>query len=64
MTDRYTKIVLTVIAVALCVIAVQNAVPRARALGNGCGDSSSNPCYVEPASFAGFDVNVTNWPLR
>lgn len=43
--DRYTKAVLTVIAVALVVIAVRDAVPEARAFSQGCGDII-NPCSV------------------
>jgi hypothetical protein len=45
-TDRYTKSVLTVIAVALAVIALQNLIPTARAQVDRCGDATSNPCYV------------------
>lgn len=44
--DRYMKCVLTVIAVALSVIAVQNGVSPARAVGEGCGQWH-NPCQVE-----------------
>ena len=44
--DRYTKCVLTVIAVALCAIAVQNRVSPARAVGEDCGQWH-NPCQVE-----------------
>jgi len=37
-TDRYTKTVLTVIAIALSVIAVRmNFSDTARAMGDGCG---------------------------
>ena len=44
--DRYTKSVLTVIAVALAVIAIQNLIPTARAQAGRCGDAASTPCYV------------------
>lgn len=44
--DRYTKAVLTVIAAALVVLAVQQAMPRAHALGEGCGAAPSLACYV------------------
>jgi hypothetical protein len=44
--DQYTKCVLTVIAVALAVIAVQNLIPTAFAQVDRCGDAASNPCYV------------------
>ena len=45
MVDRYTKIILTIIAFALCVLAIQNSVPTATAVGPECGVSWS-PCYV------------------
>ena len=45
MVDLYTKAVLTVIAVALSVVAIRSAVPTALAVGDGCG-SSGDPCYV------------------
>jgi hypothetical protein len=40
MVDRYTKTVLTIIAVALTVIAVENGVQGA------CGSMQSSACYV------------------
>ena len=51
MVDRYTKIVLTVIAVALGVIAVREVGALARA-GVECGYARSSPCYVD----------IGNWP--
>jgi len=44
--DRYTKGVLTVIAVALCVIVIQNAIPSAVAniYDTRCG-SAFDPCH-------------------
>ena len=44
--DRYTKAVLTVIAVALSVIAIQGAAPSATAQMDGCGQAPSVACYV------------------
>lgn len=45
--DRYTKAVLTVIAVALCALVAQNTIQNASAqLGVGCGDSLARPCLV------------------
>ena len=62
MIDRYTKVALTVIAVALSAIAVQMAVPRASAKlvfgSEGCG-SRSNPCYVDSVGIFGMKVNVS-----
>lgn len=45
MLDTYSKIVLTVIAAALCALAVQNIAGTAEAVGKNCGDYF-NPCYV------------------
>jgi hypothetical protein len=60
--DRYVKVVLTVIAVALVVIAFRLSVPGAHAqVGSACGRSSSDPCYVTVGrEFV--NVQVTNWP--
>ena len=46
MLDRYSKVVLTIIAGALSVIAWNALTPdRARADAD-CGASATNPCYV------------------
>jgi hypothetical protein len=44
--DRYTKIVLTVVAVALVTIAVQNLLPTAQAQAPACGSAPQVPCWV------------------
>ncbi len=45
--DGYTKVVLTVIAAALCILVGQNMVPTASAFGESdCGRSFS-PCVIE-----------------
>ena len=56
MVDLYTKAVLTVIAVALSVIAIRFAVPSASA-GLECGVSINMPCYVS-AGTSPFQVIV------
>ena len=43
--DKYSKTVLTIIAVALCGIIIQNITSPAIAIGNGCG-GWSDPCYI------------------
>jgi len=53
MTDRYTKVVLTVIALALVGIIAQGLVRSATAQPNSCGISAGAPCYV-----------MANTPLR
>ena len=45
MIDTYSKIVLTAIAAALCVLVIQNVAGPAEAVGTSCGDYF-NPCYV------------------
>lgn len=65
--DRYSKAVLTVIAISLSVIAWRGFVAPtpARAFGGeGCGASRRDPCYIElvPNVLNPFEVEVKNWP--
>ena len=63
MIDRYTKVILTIIAASLAIIAAQNFIQSATAQVRDCGDAPSNACYVaappgsplyiEPASKGG-----------
>lgn len=50
MADRYTKIVLTVIAFALSALAIEQATPPARAQmisgGASCGLTASSACFL------------------
>ncbi len=59
MIDTYTKVVLTIIAVALVIIVCQHGLGAAIAgLGSDCGDIK-NPCYV--ATFLGpLEVKIVN----
>ena len=52
MVDRYTKAVLTVIAISLSAIAIEQAAPRAVAQENSVG-TSGNPAHVEIDSVGG-----------
>jgi hypothetical protein len=57
--DWYSKVVLTLIAVALAVIAVGQLIPGpVVAQGASCGLSRGNPCYVEAADFGGLNVDI------
>jgi hypothetical protein len=60
MIDLYTKTVLTVIAVALCVIAVKGLAVFGPAVAQGttCGDRTWNACYVRVTGTV--EVNVGN----
>ena len=50
MNDIYSKAVMTVIAVALTVIAGNQLFGPAQAASD-CGDRRSNPCYVEVTNY-------------
>ena len=47
MVDTYTKIVLTVIGIALCALVIQNAVPSAAALGKSSCGESYQACHIK-----------------
>jgi len=54
MLDRYTKIVLTIIALSLLAIAIERGTPEARAqTPTGCGSSYDNPCYIAGTTMLG-----------
>ncbi len=60
--DKYTKAIFTVIAIALAVIAFKlpmTGIVHAQ-LGDGCGRSSIDPCYVDYKGPQGLSVFVTN----
>lgn len=46
MIDRYTKAVLTIIAIALVVLVVQDITKRSVAQDAGCGGYGQSPCAV------------------
>ena len=46
MIDRYTKIILTVIAVALVALVTQNVIRPSFAQDFGCGSYGQSPCAV------------------
>jgi hypothetical protein len=60
--DRYTKTILTVIALALATIAVRGLTTAASAMGSGCGASPRQPCYVD-SSPPLLVRNVSNEPV-
>jgi len=61
MIDRYTRTVLTIIAVALVGLLAVQLTPVARAQGMGCGEPA-NPCYVSIAN-SPIHVFVDNQPI-
>ncbi len=67
--DRYTKFILTLIALALIVIATRPLLvpgPAGAAdIGQGCGADPQHPCYVEGWGPGGtIPVANNNLPLR
>ena len=59
--DFYSKAVMTVIAVALAVLAIGQFSPNtAIAQGASCGSSASNPCYITNDGVRDLDVKVGN----
>lgn len=52
MFDTYSKVVLTVIAVALSAIAVQQVTSPASAYGHEACGMRTNPCYIQ-----------SDWPI-
>lgn len=60
MKDWYSRLVFTVIAIALSVIAVKMPIGSAYALGGEACGNILNPCYVAASGRSGLDVNVTN----
>jgi hypothetical protein len=67
MTDTYSKVVLTVIAVALCAICMQGVMRGASAqVTQRCGESQYRVCYVEITNAFLPEITVTNgkYPLR
>ena len=60
MIDTYGKIVLTIIAFSMCVLAIQNTVRQAATTAQVCGGSKWNPCYIQVTSIdGGIEVNGT-----
>lgn len=57
MVDRYTKAVLTVIAIALAGICFKLFTPAAQAQGLSCGYPSS-PCYVSDFGTSPLTVEI------
>jgi hypothetical protein len=59
-SDRYTKCVLSIIAVALVALVIQGLMPKAEAqLGSGCGEPRV-PCYVATSPDRALQVTGIN----
>jgi hypothetical protein len=58
MIDGYTRIVLTVIAVALGALALQGLIPAANAAPPGVCGSRHEPCFVTFARYYGEPIDV------
>jgi hypothetical protein len=55
--DRYTKAVLTIIAVALVSLALEHAFPSAQAQMGNCGVGKKEPCAV----YLVYDRGTRGW---
>ena len=47
MVDMYTKVVLTVIGIALCILVAQSFIPQVSAIGDANCGSRTSPCHVK-----------------
>lgn len=61
MVDRYTKTVLTVIAIALVGLLAAQLTPRAAAQTANCGSTVSTPCFVR--NYPGLPLFVAAVPM-
>jgi hypothetical protein len=62
MVDRYTKVVLTVIAAALVALTLIQLTPRAIAQASGlCGYDSRHACYVTASEPLNVEVKVEKY---
>jgi hypothetical protein len=50
MVDKYTKVVLTLIATSLLILVMEGLIPKASALPTSCGDDKQHPCFVWAAN--------------
>jgi hypothetical protein len=57
MIDKYTKAVLSVIAVALAAIAVQGTIPKAKAGLDDCG-TVQNPWHIQITGWPGYPLHM------
>ena len=58
MVDTYTKVILTVIAVALVALAARPLLAEPAIAQMACGAAPSNACYVTQANGGIFNVRV------
>ena len=58
MVDKYTKVVLTLIAASLLILVMEGLVPKASALPTSCGDDNHHPCFVVAADTNNFFVRI------
>jgi hypothetical protein len=56
--DIYTKAVLTIIAAAVVVIALQGSKKTTEYVGSDCGNTVGRPCYVATPDRSPLDVRI------
>jgi hypothetical protein len=64
MVDRYTKVILTVIALALVTLVGQNALQQAKAGREPCGSSQDSACYVRNHDSMGNSLTYSPLEVR
>ena len=66
MVDKYTRVVLTLIATSLLILAMEGLIPKASALPTSCGDDKQHPCFVWAANPLWVKITQTgeDRPLR
>ena len=57
-TDLYTKVILTIIAAAVVVVAYQGSKPAVHYAGSDCGSTVGRPCYVATPDRSPLDVRI------
>ena len=58
MVDKYTRVVLTLIAASLLILTMEELIPKASALPTSCGDDTKHPCFIVAANPNNFFVRI------
>ena len=58
MVDKYTRVVLTLIATSLLILVMEGLIPKASALPASCGEDNKHPCFIVAADTNNFFVRI------